>query len=397
MKLFLSVGHARLKNGAATSADGTRFGGVNEYEYNKNLLVPLVNHLIGGGHEVDAILCPEGVFTTSKEEREYKLPLANAKPYDLILELHLNAVDNPHVHGFEVLYKTEKGKRYARPVADCLSALFTPRGEQGLVKRDDLYMLNETKAPAILLETFFCTNIKDCFIGKNTDQVAACIAAGLNRAAGLSATQNSMESGGNMDKEEFIQYVGSIAEKDWKERKICIPSLVIAQAMKESGFGTSELAIKAKALFGIKKNGWKGKTYVKDAIEQNPDGSYRVDKNTEWRAYDSWEQSILDHNDYIARRKIGNQARPNWEKVIGCKDYKQAVENLQSAQYPYATDRAYGESLIKDYILPYGLDRFDKMDTSTEGYMVRIGPFVCLAEAETFAGHFLNAHVIKGE
>ena len=83
--------------------------------------------------------------------------------------------------------------------------------------------------------------------------------------------------------------------------------------------------------------------------------------------------------------------------MIGCKDYKQAVENLQSAQYPYATDRAYGESLIKDYILPYGLDRFDKMDTSTEGYMVRIGPFVCLAEAETFAGHFLNAHVIKGE
>lgn len=396
MKLFISVGHARLKNGASTSADGTKFGGVNEYEYNKELLVPLVNHLLNGGHEVDALLCPEGVFTTSQEERTYKLPLANAKPYDLVIELHLNAMDNPNAHGFEVLYKSEKGKRYARSIADYLSLLFTPRGDQGLVKREDLYMLNGTKAPAVILETFFCTNVRDCAIGKNIDGIAAHIAAGVHKGAGLSMGQSSIEPERNMDKEEFIQYVASIAVKDWKERKICLPSLVIAQAMKESGNGTSELAKKAKALFGIKKNGWKGKTYVKDAIEQNPDGSYQVVKNTEWRAYDSWEESILDHNDYIATRKIGNQTRPNWEKVIGCEDYEQAIDYLQRAPYPYATAFGYGESLIKDYILPYQLDRFDKAESTTEEYMVNIGPFASLTQAETFAGHFLNAKVIPG-
>jgi len=90
-------------------------------------------------------------FNGANEERGYKLPLANAKAYDLIMELHLNASESPNARGFEVLYKTEKGKAYARPIADCLAALFTPRGDKGLVKRDNLYMLNATKAPAIML------------------------------------------------------------------------------------------------------------------------------------------------------------------------------------------------------------------------------------------------------
>ena len=86
---------------------------------------------------------------------------------------------------------------------------------------------------------------------------------------------------------DFIERIAKVAVEDWRERRIMLPSIVIAQAMKESGRGTSELALKAKALFGIKKNGWTGKTYVKVAVEQRPDGSYYTVDNTEWRAYDS--------------------------------------------------------------------------------------------------------------
>ena len=160
---------------------------------------------------------------------------------------------------------------------------------------------------------------------------------------------------------DFIERVAKVAVSDWGERRIMLPSIVIAQAMKESARGTSELATKANALFGIKKNGWTGRTYVKDAVEQRPDGRYYVVDDTEWRAYDSWEESILDHNTYIATRKIGNQTEPNWKNVIGCNDYVLAVQYLQSAQYPYATSKTYAESLINDYIEKYGLTRYDDM------------------------------------
>ena len=158
---------------------------------------------------------------------------------------------------------------------------------------------------------------------------------------------------------DFIERVAKTAVADWKERRIMLPSIVIAQAMKESGRGTSELATEALALFGIKKNGWTGKVYVKDAVEQRPDGTYYKVDDTEWRAYESWEESILDHNTYIATRKIGKQTEPNWKKVIGCDNYILAVQYLQDAQYPYATSKTYAESLINDYIEKYDLTKYD--------------------------------------
>jgi len=160
---------------------------------------------------------------------------------------------------------------------------------------------------------------------------------------------------------DFIERVAITAVKDWRERRIMLPSIVIAQAMKESGRGTSELALQANALFGIKKNGWTGKVYVKEAVEQRPDGSYYTVDYTEWRAYGSWEESIIDHNTYIATRKIGNQTEPNWKNVIGCDNYILAVQYLQNAQYPYATSKTYAESLINNYIEKYNLTKYDEM------------------------------------
>lgn len=189
-----------------------------------------------------------------------------------------------------------------------------------------------------------------------------------------------------MNKESFINYVAEIAVKDWNERGIMLPSVVIAQACKESAFGTSELATKANALFGIKLNGWTGKSYRKKADEQNPDGTFRTDPNALWRAYDSWEQSILDHSTYIAERKVGNQTEPNFKAIVGetnvkkviagfvgdpnryatsvaCKDpeLRQYVLEGKSV-YPYATGINYPQSLLDDYILKYNLTKYDTME-----------------------------------
>ena len=186
-----------------------------------------------------------------------------------------------------------------------------------------------------------------------------------------------------MTAKEFISIIAPIAVQDWRERRIMLPSVVIAQACKESGFGTSELAVNASALFGIKKNDWTGKTYRKKADEQNPDGTMRTDPNTLWRAYDNWEQSVIDHSTYIAERRVGNQTEANFKSIIGETNVKKVVAGLvgdasrvETAQrctdaelkqyvldgvttYGYMTGLNYPQSLLDDYIIKYDLTKYD--------------------------------------
>ena len=236
-----------------------------------------------------------------------------------------------------------------------------------------------------------------------------------------------------MELEQFIEYVGAIAVADYQNHKI-LPSITIAQAIKESGCGTSELAVGkypktngywsgANALFGIKKNGWTGKTYIKVATEQNADGSYRQD-TAEWRAYDSWKDSIIDHGAYLCDRKLSGQTHPNFVNIIGETDLNKAIAALvgnsdkalkekvliacqndtdlynavkeSTTLYSYATSITYAWSLKHDYIEKYNLTRFDKMaleNTSEKPqeqdkeqfYYVILGYYRSLSNAQKFA------------
>lgn len=61
----------------------------------------------------------------------------------------------------------------------------------------------------------------------------------------------------------FIAKLAAIARKEYLTRdKWVLPSVCIAQAALETGWGTSGLMTKANAFFGIKAgNSWKGKVY----------------------------------------------------------------------------------------------------------------------------------------
>lgn len=172
MKIALSVGHSVLKSGLITSADGL----VNEYHYCK-VIAPLVaKYLKDLGADATTIICPEKKFTGSVEERKYKLDIINKGSFDLVVELHLNAFYNPDANGTEVYYYSNTGKIYADRVQKKMTTMFKDRGVQ---KRTNLYILNSTKPPAILLELFFCTNKKDVKTGKDTDKIARLIAEGI--------------------------------------------------------------------------------------------------------------------------------------------------------------------------------------------------------------------------
>ncbi len=157
MKIALTVGHSILKSGSYTSADGKKYGGCNEYKWCKAFSKQVKNALEANGHKVTRIVCPEKKFTSWTQERTYKLNIINKEDYDLVIELHLNAA-SPSAQGCEVLYKSTTGKKYAAQVQKQLASIFKDRG---INKRTDLYILNGTKPPAILLETFFCTSKSD--------------------------------------------------------------------------------------------------------------------------------------------------------------------------------------------------------------------------------------------
>ena len=158
MKICITVGHSKLKNGSYTSSSGIKV----EYLYCKEQAKSLKEVLEKEGHQVTVIQCPEGQFIKPLEEKSYKLSRINGKGFDLVVELHLNCY-NKTAKGTEVLYypTSSKSKEYADRVVKKLATKFTNRG---IKARNDLYILRDTDCKSILIESFFCDNKTDCDI-----------------------------------------------------------------------------------------------------------------------------------------------------------------------------------------------------------------------------------------
>jgi len=141
----------------------------------------------------------------------------------------------------------------------------------------------------------------------------------------------------------FIDFVGKVARAD----RDILPSLAIAQAILESGWGTSDLARKANALFGIKAGtAWKGPR-VDIKTHEHVDAN-RVGVTAAFRAYCSWEESIADHGKLLRASR--------YKAVLGERDYKKACRAVHAAGY--ATDPGYADYLIR-LIERYDLTQWD--------------------------------------
>lgn len=105
-----------------------------------------------------------------------------------------------------------------------------------------------------------------------------------------------------MTKNEFLETVAKlVVEENNRRGKPLFPSVVIAQAICESGWGGSQIMMKANAIFGIKAfSDWKGKVYNAQTQECY-DGSSYTNINACFRAYNSLEESISDYFDLITK------------------------------------------------------------------------------------------------
>ena len=136
-------------------------------------------------------------------------------------------------------------------------------------------------------------------------------------------------------------------------------SITLGQAILESGYGNSPLSIITNNHFNIKcKNNWEGKS--RTWSDDNPDDCFR--------AYDSVEDSYIDHGEYVSSR--------SWYDFLFAyelTDYKSWAEGLKKAGY--ATDPEYATNLIRViedthiYLLDEenGLERYNEHLAKTLG------------------------------
>lgn len=333
---------------------------------------------------VTVIDCTIDQAYTQNEYLAAAVALANRQDLDWFISIHFNASPAHTGHGAEVY--TYEGRQYQDALDVCANLEHLGFTNRGVKAGTGLYVIRKTKAKSMLIEVCFCDNRQDIDIYQaagGAEAVARAIYKGIYKEAVLPSVPISSAENHNLTREEFHDFVGGIARKDWQENHVMLPSVVVAQAAIESAAGTSELARNANALFGIKLNGWTGRSYVKDATEQLPDGTYRIDKDELWRAYDSWEQSILDHNEYIATRSTDGGRTLRYGPVIGCREYILTCQYLR--QCGYATSQSYAETLI-NYIEQYGLqgyDEFEPEQIAPEGYLwiVQAGAYTSLNNA----------------
>lgn len=148
-----------------------------------------------------------------------------------------------------------------------------------------------------------------------------------------------------MDKQAFIGRIVALCEP----LSLSVPlSVTIAQAALESAWGESGLTKNGNALFGIKAGkSWTGKRYTTRTTEVQNGNT--ISTTADFRAYDSWSESIIDHDDFLRQNS-------RYAAVLTCDNGYDAADALQAAGY--ATDPYYAHKL-QSIISQYGLSKYD--------------------------------------
>lgn len=188
------------------------------------------------------------------------------------------------------------------------------------------------------------------FYDKSTVKVAA---ATTRAAANFSAVNTTalQVMPVNVNTSAFINKISAGAISGWQKYKI-LPSVTMAQAILESGWGASTLTTKANNLFGIKGR-YNGQYVVMSTQEQDRYGNVYTVK-AEFRKYPSQKESMEDHGNFLT-------VNSRYRNLIGKTNYKEVTRLLQ--QDGYATATTYASSLNR-IIETYGLTKYDNQSSS---------------------------------
>ena len=184
------------------------------------------------------------------------------------------------------------------------------------------------------------------------------IAVLTNSSVGTSSYQEADDiSEIDQNQRHFLSAIKQGAMDGAKEG--ILPSITAAQAILESGWGSSELAkVPNNNLFGIKDSeDWHGEI-VTVPTQEYLNGDY-ITVNAAFRKYASWNDSVVDHAKFFTSTEW---RKDNYRKVVNETDYRIAAQELKNAGY--ATDPNYPGKLIR-LIEAYKLYEWDAVSNTT--------------------------------
>lgn len=131
----------------------------------------------------------------------------------------------------------------------------------------------------------------------------------------------------------FLETIKPYVIEDMKDTKI-LASLTASQALIESKYGNSGLAVKGNNLFGIKGE-YNGQSVSMMTTEYYNGVAHRV--MADFRKYPSWAESIANHSALFLKA-------PRYKNLINCQDYEEACINVKKDGY--ATSPTYSATLM---------------------------------------------------
>ena len=175
--------------------------------------------------------------------------------------------------------------------------------------------------------------------------------------------------------EDFISKLGKLAQAERRKRsKWVLPSVCIAQACLETGYGQSALMTKANAYFGIKWSAGCGFNAYSSLTNEVYDGN-NVTINAAFRAYNSPAESVADYFDLIT-------GLPRYAGAVNNGDYKASIQAIKDGGY--ATDINY-VSKICNIIEMFGLTVWDNWETGNTGGTVSTGSTYTVKYGDTLS------------
>lgn len=164
----IDVGHAR-----GTGALGN---GLQEHEVCVQLAAYLREALEKRGVAADVIDYPGKTNSGDLAETVREI---NAGQYALCVSLHCDSAQTSGARGAHAIYVSDKGGRAAEAIASHLCPIMPGRANR-TVRRNNIYILNNTRCPAVLVECGFLSNSRDADMLKYEGRrIALAIAVGV--------------------------------------------------------------------------------------------------------------------------------------------------------------------------------------------------------------------------
>ena len=182
----------------------------------------------------------------------------------------------------------------------------------------------------------------------STTVVRAVVAVATSASASSSSVDlSTLTFSNNASQQAFIESVAEGAIEGWNEYGV-LPSITVAQAILESGWGSSTLSTQAHNLFGI-KGSYNG-NYVTMSTREVINGQ-SVYVNAAFRAYANNSESVEDHGNFL-------YSNSRYSNLLGDTSYTDVAQKL--SQDGYATDPYYSSSLMS-LVKTYDLTQLDSI------------------------------------